>query len=245
MTASPQILGPVPRRTFQIGPASTQATSSPSTPETLNSELLETKLRSASPPRKNKSILNLTSSTLLGIYSPTTYDPSRAEPFSAADSAIELPRQTLNPQTSRSPIDAEQRNAYWSPSSSHDGHQTLLKCLLSSPLLFVVGGAYGAVISHLHDHQRFGPIGAGALHLRPWVHVSFWGSMAALLGSLQPWVDLWCSSAIATAKGGTKRPYAETSWTLVVRSTGAFVGIAFAIVGHPSYRSLLRLIMLF
>ena len=77
----------------------------------------------------------------------------------------------------------------------------------------------------------------------------FWGVSGVALGSLLPWVDgLWeenFENRSEERRDRSQSPEAEkeeldssglfgADWTPVVRSVGAFVGIAFAIVRTPS-----------
>lgn len=81
----------------------------------------------------------------------------------------------------------------------------------------------------------------------------FWGVAGVALGSLLPWVDtLWedkfgGTSTLQGAQEDIPDVKADESgssgtfgadWTPVVRSVGAFVGIAFAIVCFPSSREI-------
>src|SRR5271155_3379447 len=80
MTDSSHILRPIPRRTFELTPASTESSILPSpNPERTSTELLDDRDEPGHTPSKTRSILNLTSSTLLGIYSPTGYGGPRED----------------------------------------------------------------------------------------------------------------------------------------------------------------------
>jgi len=127
-------------------------------------------------------------------------------------------------------------------------------------LLFFFGVAYGLVISQLHDSQQVAPVRIESLHGGglSWRYLLGWGSVGVLLGGLLPWVDvLWeevlgidkdvfASNAESEesnlAKRGSdedERPNARSGsglgadWNPVVRSIGAFIGIAFAIRRLP------------
>jgi hypothetical protein len=105
--------------------------------------------------------------------------------------------------------------------------------------LFAVGVLYGALVAHLHDghagagaglgslRERLAGVAASALQppdARSAAYLAAWGAAGVLMGSLLPWVDgCWRGS-------GTVREARGAAWQDVVRSVGAFVGIAFAIV---------------
>jgi Insulin-induced protein (INSIG) len=259
MSEPPQILRPIPRRTFEITPASNESSVPPSpSPENTNPELLEAKLHGASPPSRTRSILNLTSSTLLGIYSPTGYEASREEPLTPWGTGAQTPshRQSVDDQRP-SPLAVSWDKAL--PRAYFDRRKSgfrgfYLPLLLRESLLFLIGLAYGTLITHLHDNQKLGfaPVKVKAFDRHSWGYMIFWGFAGVTLGSLQPWVDfLWSESTTSNERprspirrrGSTSsadgdddgdRPGSGADWTPVVRSIGAFVGIAFAIVSHRS-----------
>ena len=80
--------------------------------------------------------------------------------------------------------------------------------------------------------------------------LTFWGVSAVVMGSLLPWIDgMWervmgdgeavVESAVDHSMGSDiaeKESASSTDWALAVRGIGAFVGIAFAIVGLPFIR---------
>lgn len=254
MSDTPQIQKPIPRRTFELTPASNESSvpASPS-PEHVNPELLEAKLRGASPPSRTRSILNLTSSTLLGIYSPTGYEVSREEPSTPWGTGAQTPsnRQSVDAQRpSARPVSWEK--ALRQPPSGHRKHGfrgLFLPLLLRGALLFVIGAAYGTLITRLHDNQKLAPAKVEALNRRSRSYMTFWGLAGIIIGSLQPLVDsMWSetaesyesrarpvrrrgSSSSPDGEDSDERPGFSSDWTPVVRGIGAFVGIAFAIVG--------------
>ena len=126
------------------------------------------------------------------------------------------------------------------------------------------GVAYGVIITHLHDNHGLAPVKIEGINRHSWHYLLFWGIAGVGLGGLLPWVDiLWeetlgddesarvskalkalnedlRSVATGTSKDEDERPTlgAESGlgahWIPIVRSIGAFVGIAFAIVQtHP------------
>ena len=122
-------------------------------------------------------------------------------------------------------------------------------------LLFSFGVAYGTIVSHLHDHQQMAPVQLEGIEQSSWVYLMVWGCVGVLLGGLLPWIDvLWeevsgNDKEVVALKSPDPRPAdisegqvptsamrsgsgLGTEWNPVVRSVGAFIGIAFAIVGR-------------
>jgi hypothetical protein len=116
---------------------------------------------------------------------------------------------------------------------------------------------YGVLVRHLHDERQLAPFQVEGI-IKPrndWRYLVFWGVAGVALGSLLPWVDTLFASKIDEAvedypfasKTGTSSPkkivepdeeldsngILGADWTPVVRSVGAFVGIAYAIVCPP------------
>jgi hypothetical protein len=111
--------------------------------------------------------------------------------------------------------------------------------------LFLLGAVYGIIVSHLHDSRELAAVHVGGVNSKSWLYLTGWGLAGLVLGSLLPYVDLMSSSPqsddVQTA-AEEKEP--ETSlgeqWNDVVRSVGAFIGIAFAIRRLP-WQSTLQL----
>ena len=242
MSETSQVPKPIPRRTFETTPASTPSVPPSPSPEYTNPELLEAKLHGSSPPSRTRSVLNLTSSTLLGIYSPTGYDVSREEPSTPWGTGAQTPSHRQNvedqrPYSSRAVFDCRK-----------SGFRGLyLPLLFRTIVLFVIGLAYGTIISHLHDNQELAPVKVEGFDCYSWNYLIFWGLAGVAIGSLQPWVDFaWSELTASTERPTTPvrrrgsapssdaddiaRPNIGAHWTQVVRSIGAFIGIAFAIV---------------
>lgn len=121
--------------------------------------------------------------------------------------------------------------------------------VLRGVTLFGLGMLYGLLVKHLHNDRKFAPFPVEGI-IKPtgeWRYLIFWGIAGVALGSLLPWVDtLWDekenensepNETIKERRASSKDP-AEldasgifgADWTPVIRSIGAFVGIAFAIV---------------
>ncbi len=253
MSDTPQIQKPVPRRTFELTPASNESSVPPSpSPENTNPELLEAKLHGSSPPSRTRSILNLTSSTLLGIYSPTGYEVSREEPLTPWGTGAQTPNHRQSVDIQRPSVGlVSWDEALRQPAigrRKHGFRGLFFPLLLRGTLLFVIGVAYGTLITRLHDNQKLAPVKVEAFNRCSRSYMTFWGLVGIVLGSLQPWVDfMWSekaetiesrgspvrrrgSSSSVDGEDGDERPGFSADWTPVVRGIGAFIGIAFAIV---------------
>ena len=102
--------------------------------------------------------------------------------------------------------------------------------------LFGVGVLYCLLISHLHDKQEIAPVKVENLSRHSWPYFVFWGTAGVLLGQALPWIDkLWASDDDDDIEEyeGERRSRGTGDWMDVVRSIGAFVGIAFAIRKLP------------
>jgi hypothetical protein len=119
---------------------------------------------------------------------------------------------------------------------------------LRTILLFCFGMGYGVLVTHLHTEQGLAQFQVEGI-IKPsynWSYLVFWGVAGVGLGSLLPWVDTILEankkavpendrlSAIDDEDSDTTSAKAATDWNPAVRSIGAFVGIAFAIVSPPS-----------
>jgi hypothetical protein len=107
-----------------------------------------------------------------------------------------------------------------------------------------MGMGYGLLVRHLHDDRQLAPFQVeGIIKPRDDAgYLLFWGIAGVALGSLLPWVDtLFAVPELDTSVFEKKNEEEEESeggiwgadWTPVVRSVGAFVGIAYAIVCPP------------
>ncbi|KAI9795368.1 MAG: hypothetical protein M1833_007216 [Piccolia ochrophora] len=276
----PSILRPIPRRHFEITPASS-GSSTPASPPDSNPNYLQTKANkeatsSSSTPSRTRSILNLTSSTLFGIYSST--EPAEKEEISTPwgtgaqtpsqrkseddvrpvflDAGKQYDRRRTTTPNGQRPQSAQRR----SPSRQLIRHKSSIsRRVLRTTLLFTFGIAYGVIITHLHDDQRLAPVRVEGIDRNDWRYLVFWGVAGVALGSLLPVVDVMWADNIgnggALSENGrsvdtidhrqavqngkpTSKLYPSAGglgadWNPVVRSIGAFVGIAFAIRKLP------------
>jgi hypothetical protein len=258
-----QILRPIPRRIFELTPASTESSVPPSpVPESTNPELLDAKCDTSYTPSKTRSILNLTSSTLLGIYSPTGYDAmSREEASTPWGTGAQTPSHRPSVDDSSPPLPSvswDTPRPRPNPVYRRGGFRNYyLPLFFRGVLLFIFGMAYGTIITHLHDEQELAPVKVEGFNRHSWSYLVVWGLSGMLMGSLLPWVDFMWDNHFeskppvqtqdrrrrASSSGSDTNDDERSSgrfnnglgadWNPVVRSIGAFVGIAFAIVREP------------
>ncbi|KAG9231977.1 insulin-induced protein-domain-containing protein [Amylocarpus encephaloides] len=243
---SPKIYKPKPRRPFDHNSAPHQ----PPSPLLAPTHPDET-------PSRTHSILNLTSSTLLGIYSSTGYqgEGEDGEPSTPWGTGAETPYQAdpIKPPLSRSQSIVPRS----SPSAS-----TKFSLLWRSTLLFGIGMGYGSLVRHLHDDRKLAAVQVEGI-IKPsndWRYLVFWGIAGVALGSLLPWIDtLFYSEASEGISKELQRQKDQITqddtldsnsspgadWTPAVRSVGAFVGIAYAIRKLPWASSLQASLTLF
>ncbi|KAH8804611.1 insulin-induced protein-domain-containing protein [Xylogone sp. PMI_703] len=235
----PTIIRPIPRRPFDHD-------SKPQRPPSplLTSRSIPESREFTPPVSRTHSVLNLTSSTLLGIYSPTSYGEDRDEPLTPWGTGAETPaaNETYRPRLIPPPT----------PPSTRSIVRSLV---FRSTLLFFMGTVYGLLVRHLHDDRQLAPVRVGGIikPSRDWRYLTFWGVAGVALGTLLPWVDtMWeeqqdvgrkadanprlTLERIPSADGQEKVDGSGafgTEWAPMVRSIGAFVGIAFAIRKLP------------
>lgn len=208
-------------------------------------------LDGASTPQRTKSILNLTSSTLFGIYRDTDYTTDREEsstpwgtgaesPVGSRKASIDMLRSSIPDAFAKnSKTDtAKRKTPQITRRRSHHVRKGLkgywLPLALNTSALFVAGLLYGALVSHLHDKNDIAPIRVEGIDHSAWQYLAFWGFAGILLGHALPYVDeLWKPQQDGSI--GNQLPKQKEqgrgsgAWDNVVRSVGAFVGIAFAI----------------
>lgn len=249
----PQLYRPTPRRTFEITPASTDSSLPPSPAEPTNPESL-TNPKADSTPSRTRSILNLTSSTLLGIYSPVSSDGNREEASTPWGTGAQTPSQrrsvddyNYGPQASSMTWNQDATQPRQKPKrKGFRGY--IVPLILQTVLLFGFGVGYGSIITHLHKTQRITPVPVPDIDRNSLYYQVSWGIFGILLGNALPLVDsLWEQSispfihrgqATQHPKSGAgQAPGADGNdsglgpiWYSAVRSMGVFVGIAFAVV---------------
>ncbi|RAL05866.1 INSIG family protein [Aspergillus ibericus CBS 121593] len=232
MSDDPTILRPRPRRVFDLTPEE------PSTPaEPANPDLLAPKDGGSASVSRNASIMNLTSSTLYGIYSPTAFESSRDDSSPWGTEA-----RTPQPGSPRIQPEAPAPGKLQRTRSrlSHGLFRgVILPQALKSAFLFGFGIVYGVITIHLHENHWITPVKLENTHYYgSWQYLAFWGVAGIALGNILPWFDQFGGQIIDNSKQ-TSRPSDQeaadrtVSWVAVVRSVGAFVGIAFAMRRLP------------
>lgn len=269
MAESSPLIRPTPRRPFDITAGSTPADISlPGTPSQSRSESFlgesETPERNAA--GRSRSVLNLTASTLFGIYSPSGYESIRegtATPWGSGaltplrQGTVDDGRSIALPDTAFS---RPKPSIGAVPPTRFGIRNDLLPLMLRTGLLFIFGIAYGLIIAHLHDNQGLAPVKVEKIDRSSWRYLILWGVAGVFLGGLLPWVDIFWEEALdppdtasgSTAKadiltasrfGGSQSASPATDgetwlgadWNPAVRSIGAFIGIAFAIVRYSEF----------
>lgn len=247
MVDQPRILRPRPRRAFEIpsndssGPPTPAEPSNPDllNPLGANPNFQESASTSVS---RTGSILNLTSSTLYGIYKPTAFDSLRDEssPWGteANSPEAEFPPEPSQSEALKSAIEPRPLALRRTRSRLSHGlfRGVILPQVMSSALLFGFGIVYGVITVHLHDNHWITPVKLENIHYYDsWQYLGLWGMAGMALGNVLPWLDSWRdtesvreeqSKHARSDEGEDRTP----SWVAVARSVGAFVGIAFAMV---------------
>ena len=261
----PNLLQPKPRRAFDLTPNSSDS-SLPNTPSGQPTDSSRLEVENEKHINHNKSILNLTSSTLFGIYTPSAsgLDTRGDEPSTPSGNGSLTPgRGSL--EDNRPPVIGafERRQLRRSDSYSHQSRfwRTVVPLGERVILLFCFGVAYGVIISHLHDTQQVAPVQLEGIRHSSWKYLIGWGGVGVVLGGLLPWVDTFWEEILGNdnamimgrSKAIDRRRPSKTGadederpaslagsgsgadWNPVVRSIGAFVGIAFAIVSGRAH----------
>ncbi|KAI9755429.1 MAG: hypothetical protein M4579_004286 [Chaenotheca gracillima] len=136
---------------------------------------------------------------------------------------------------------------------------SLLRVISRETNLFLFGVAYGIIITLLHNNRNLTPVRVDGINRYDWRYYLFWGLAGVALGNLLPWVDVLFlpkqkrpqGEALNDAREGRRGSSARleddeespskfnysvgigADWNPVVRSLGAFMGIAFAIRKLP------------
>ncbi|KIW01671.1 uncharacterized protein PV09_06854 [Verruconis gallopava] len=270
--SSPPLLRPLPRRPFQLtSDSSNESSHATTTPHTGDAPELDDKGEM----ERTQSILNLTSSTLLGIYAPTGFD-SVSQPQTPWGTGAETPayrgsldgypsqrggfregeldERLLRDSLRRSGLDARResttttttrRGSVGAPSRGHPPRSAAgaaLHAALRIAILFACGLAYGALVAHLHDHRQVVPVQMEGPDREGARYLVFWGVASVALGFVLPWVDGFAEEKLSggTTKGLARAPppapasgLNAVEWNDVVRSVGAFIGVAYAIRKTP------------
>ena len=211
------------------------------------------------PESRNWSTLNLTSSTLFGIYTPfgSSIETSRDQPSTPWGTGSRTHGQSIDDD--KPPIIGAYERPRPQRRHSHQPHQSFLEYILPlgfrTILLFSFGVAYGVIVSHLHDHQQVAPVQLEGIEHSSWVYLMALCVVVVIVCGLLPWIDVLWEEVSGrdkedfSSKSQDPRP-ADVSedqspraasrlgsgmgadWNPLVRSVGAFIGIAFAIVSR-------------
>lgn len=271
------ILKPRPRRPFELSSAPNSAPPTPpSDAQSLsekNLEPLNTALNNnlssnnrispmaadgSATPSRNRSFLNLTTSTLFGIYqpagfgteteNPTPWGTGAQTPADSRNGSFDFSRVNLPDTVFQRGPDGKMRRKSTAPQHRFQKPRKGFKGFFLPTAgrvlaLFSVGMLYGLLISNLHDRGKIAPVQVDLDRSR-WSYLITWGFIGALLGEALPWADvLWQPDEDAIEESGEqqrKNGRGMDAWMDVVRSIGAFVGIAFAIRKLP-WQSTLQL----
>ena len=212
MTDSNTVLRPVPQKAWQLTPASNNS----STSDTPTNEQQDDSKDGPLSPSRTRSVLNLTSSTLFGIYSPGDGDRER-EDISQGTTPWGTGSQTpLTPATpgrtfvedKKAPVIGGFERPQMRRAPSH--HKARLTSLLPQYalrgiILFGVGMAYGVLVTHLHESQELTPIKLEGIDRRSWEYLVSWGVAGLVLGSLLPRVDTFFGDVLEEEHGKTTR----------------------------------------
>ena len=264
----PMLYQPKPRRAYDLTPTSTNS-SAPSLSR-QDSDSSRTEPESfAEKANRTRSILNLTSSTLFGIYTPAAsgFETNKSQPTTPSGTGSQTPGvgafDDSRPPVISPYVTVPPRTTDIHPHPDQVGLWGKL-VLLSERiiLLFFAGMAYGVVITHLRDTEQVVPVRVDlrGIEHNSWGYLLGWGGIGVLLGALLPWVDILWEEVLGNSKdifpfiGPPQRSDSPSGpsqkeemsvprsanglgadWNPAVRSVGAFIGIAFAIVCRLSY----------
>ncbi|KAK6509041.1 hypothetical protein TWF481_003806 [Arthrobotrys musiformis] len=210
--------------------------------------------------KRSQSIRNLTTSALFGIYGPSAYDSVPGTPGATRhSSSANLLANGSSVPTSPTELSGDDGTELPSkrsrPLSSLSRHHSarverndgVIRQIGRLTVLFSAGASYGFIISQLHDQSHIAPVKVQVERDTIGYLVS-WGFAAVVLGGLLPWVDrvweeyVWESGSDdddskgkvgngnAVGGGVGETGVITPGWNPAVRSIGAFVGIAYAIV---------------
>ncbi|KAI1425963.1 hypothetical protein F5Y12DRAFT_314637 [Xylaria sp. FL1777] len=260
----PPLLRPVPVRPFNFNnhreptpPADETLSHTPTSGSSINLDWLNFKLldprnrtrsESSASISRAQSVMNLTSSTLMGIYEPIAYDNDKYTPNNELNTpwgaGAETPARVLNLDEPLSMIEKERPYPARRRSSAHHPTHTpplsattsFFYSCLRALLLSGLGVLYGIGVATVRADRSTPAFRMTSNY--SWGYMTFWGASGLTLGCLLPWVDgMWERSigdgnsegAIEAENDTGKNLRRKTDWALAVRGIGIFVGIAYAI----------------
>lgn len=223
------LLRPRPQRMFRVNDSSGASTPA----ELSNPGTLTPRDPGSAAISRNGSIMNLTSPTLYGIYSPTAFESTRDEDSAwGTEASPDTPK--VQPTSERTESTAVLRSRTRLSYGLFRG--VILPQTVRSVLLFAFGVVYGIITIHLHENHWITPVKLEYTHFYgSWEYLGFWGITGVAIGNALPLFDSYLDGAIGrTQENQASNDQISTdlalSWPSVVRSVGAFVGIAFAMV---------------
>ncbi|KAI1110254.1 hypothetical protein F5Y14DRAFT_429576 [Nemania sp. NC0429] len=267
--SGPPLYRPIPVRPFnfkQNEPTPPGDESLPHTPlsgsslnlDWLNFKLLNSRSRvrseSSASVSRAQSVMNLTSSTLMGIYEPSAYDNDKYTPGNEINSPWETGAQTPGRVLGMDESVYSAQRDYVHPARRRSSVQnpvhirplsttaSLFYSSLRALLLSGLGVLYGIGVATVRGNRS-----TAAFRMEHmingsncgWGYLAFWGVSGLSLGCLLPYVDgIWeeyvekgsSGDATETDSGVIKNLRRKTDWALAVRGVGIFIGIAYAIV---------------
>ncbi|XWX01080.1 hypothetical protein V2A60_009105 [Cordyceps javanica] len=270
----PLLVRPVPRRPFtlrrqsatptddetatpEVATSSIGTTSSPGLHSHLTAALAawnrsggDTSEHASPAISRPASIMNLTSSTLYGIYSPTAggsrdRDDVEDSPWGmGAQTPIRRPdidEPTFALMRERAHLDRRRSSYKGAEIPRVPPHMSSVQIAARTAVLFVLGLGYGALVTRLHDQDQMSAGDGLAAPGSNSAYLGAWGVAGVVLGSLLPWFDGVWEARFGDSEGeedcavadGENAPSKAVDTgldsALVMRAIGAFVGIVFAI----------------
>lgn len=263
----PRLVRPIPRRPFDLSltnatPPDDDQDESPATGGSRGLDFSSVKFlnpgwggpESTTSLSRPQSFLNLTSSTLMGIYSGAASSSNRIfsdndEPDTPWGTGARTPikRPSIDQaqyELMRDRSHVPRRQSSFGPVGSPPpipATGSVVSTMVRGAILFALGLGYGGLVTHLHNEQQqsLHPTAGGSI-IKPGnnaIYLVLWGVAGVFLGSLLPWVDkIWEENMKIEPNGAggvlNKDLGPGTDWALVMRAIGAFVGIIFAIVSY-------------
>jgi hypothetical protein len=279
-TQQPHIYRPIPRRNFPTQPDAAADSPAhafvPSTPpgvaetqnrpadflaqlnarllRTYNAGLAENGDAEEAPPARNKSLLNLTKSTLFGIYDDDAGTPveqsvpetpwgvgAETPGWKRWESGADSPALGLTMQPRSRKENRPASKPQVQPQPQRRGIWKYTVSLAKLAALFLFGVTYGVIVSHLHDTRELAAVRVEGVDRKNWTYLASWGFAGLVLGISLPYAELAWGAQTQTSNSrpdASREKEPEMSfteqWNDIVRSVGAFLAIAFAIVRHTS-----------
>ncbi|KAL4781184.1 insulin-induced protein-domain-containing protein [Aspergillus varians] len=231
------LLRPRPQRVFRLNDSS--GASTPAEPSNLGTGTLTPKESASAGISRNGSIMNLTSPTLYGIYSPTAFEGTRDEDSSWGTEAP-LGPDSPKPQPPLGRTESAAVRRTRSRLSQGLFRGVILPQTIRSVLLLAFGVSYGIITIHLHENHWITPVKLEYTHFYgSWEYLGFWALTGVAIGNALPWFDSFLDGASGRTTEEKQSSNDENSaelalsWPAVVRSVGAFIGIAFAMRRTP------------